>query len=128
MCYYDCPITKLAQMKTRIMYIEHKGDDLTGEARTGCVRFFKSGKSILYRSQTFHSLKGAGYKANYCDAETEEDYWISGCRKDGADRLYVERLPIHIDKDVQEEYWKEIRNMPEMVGKTITLIAPKQFD
>ena len=104
-------------MTTRIMYIENKGDSLTGEARIGRVKFSKSMKSIHYDGRTFESLKGAGFKANFCDSETGEHYWISGPRKDGADRLYGERLPILIDEDIQEEYWTEIRNLPEMVGK-----------
>lgn len=74
-------------------------------------------KSIHYDGKPFKSLKGDGFKANYYNEETGEYYWISGCRQDGADRLYSERTPIYIDQDVQEEYWKEIRNMPQMLGK-----------
>ncbi|MCT4639468.1 MAG: hypothetical protein N4A72_17315 [Bacteroidales bacterium] len=106
-------------MKTRIMYIEYKGEELTGDARIGRVKFSKSMKSVHYNGKTFETLKGTGYKANFFDVDTGEHYWISGCRKDGADRLYGERLPIYIDKDVQEEYWKEIRNLPEMAGTTV---------
>lgn len=103
-------------MKTRIMYIEFKGQNLTGDARIGRVQFSKSMKSLRYTNKLFTSLKGAGFKSNYYDDETGEEYWISGCKKDGADRLYNENSPIYIDEDVQEEYWREIRNMPEMVG------------
>ena len=105
-------------LKTRIMYIENKSKGLTGEARIGRVTFSKTGKSIHYNGRIFKSLKGAGFKSNYHDSETGEDFWISGCKKDGSDRLYGERLPIHIDEDVQLEYWTEIRNEPEMVGTT----------
>lgn len=96
---------------TRIMYIEYKGDGLIGEARIGRVKFSKSGKSIRYGGKLFLSLQGSGYKSNYFDEVTGERYWISGCRKDGADRLYGERLPIHIDEDVKEEYWTVIREL-----------------
>ena len=64
----------------------------------------------------FKSLNGRGFKSNYYCEETDEDYWISGCRKDGADRLYGERLPIEIDEDVREEYWLKIRNKPESIN------------
>ena len=101
------------------MYIEYKGDELIGDARIGRVWFSKTMKSIHYSGKTFKTLKGSGVKANFFDIETGEHYWISGCRKDGADRLYGERLPIHIDTDVQEEYWTEIRNLHEMTGKTL---------
>ena len=103
----------------RIMYIENKADGLTGEARIGRVKFSKSRKSIHYKGVTFHSLKGGGFKSNFYDIETEEEYWISGCKKDGSDRLYGERLPILIDEDVQEEYWTEIRKMPDKVGTVV---------
>jgi len=98
------------------MYIEYKGEGLTGDARIGLVKFSKSMKSIHYGGKTFQTLKGSGFKSNYFDVDTGEHYWISGCRKDGADRLYGEKLPIHIDKDIQKEYWTEIRNMPEKLG------------
>jgi len=98
------------------MYIEYKGNSLTGEARIRRVQFSKSLKSIRYDDKLFISLKGAGYKSNFYDEETGEEYWISGCKKDGTDRLYNENAPILIDEDVQEEYWREIRDKPQMIG------------
>ncbi len=104
-------------MKSRIMYIERKADSLTGEARIGRVTFSKSGKTLYYRGQAFQSLNGHGFKANFFDLETGDQYWISGCRKDGTDRLYGERIPIEIDEDVREEYWLTIRNAPALVSR-----------
>lgn len=94
------------------MYIEHKGNNLTGPARIGRVTFSKTGKSIYYRGQTFLRLPQCGFKSNYYDAETKDDYWISGPKKTGSDRLYGERVPIEIDDDVREEYWTVIRQSP----------------
>lgn len=99
-------------MKTRIMYIERKAGGLTGEARIGRVTFSKTGKTIFYGGKEFQSLRGRGFKANYFEVETGEEYWISGCKKDGSDRLYGEHLPIEIDEDIREEYWTKIRNLP----------------
>src|SRR5229473_7960876 len=73
---------------TRIMYIEDKSEGLVGPARIGRVQFSKTRKSVRYNGQTFQTLAGSGFKSNYCDAETGEDYWISGCKKDGSDALY----------------------------------------
>src|SRR5579872_2486930 len=98
-------------MKSRIMYIENKGEGISGPARIGRVTFTKSGKSIYYRGRLFQSKKGSGFKANYFDAETGEGYWISGCKKNGEDRLYSGT--VEIDSDVREEYWTEIRKKPE---------------
>ncbi|QHI68290.1 1-deoxy-D-xylulose-5-phosphate synthase [Tichowtungia aerotolerans] len=106
-------------MKSRVMYIEGKSEGLSGSARIGRVTFFKTGKSLYYQGQTFQSLKGQGFKSNYFDVDTGNEYWISGCRKDGADRLYGERIPVEIDEDVREEYWTEVRGQPEKKnGKT----------
>ncbi len=108
--------------RTRIMYIENKSgeNDLIGDARIGRVTFSKTGKSIHYMGRTFQTMNGRGFKANYADVETGDHYWISGCKKDGTDRLYGERLPIYIDDDVREEYWTLIRNQPE--NKAISVI------
>ena len=103
-------------MKSRIMYIEDKSGGLAGgEARIGRVTFSKSGSTIYYGGKSFKSLKG-GYKANYYDVETSDEYWISGPRRDGADRLYSERIAVHIDDDVREEYWLKIRELPDKSG------------
>ncbi len=100
-------------MKERIMYIENKTHSLSGEAQVGRVRFSKTGKTLYYNGRTFQSLKGSGFKANYYDVETGEQFWISGCKKDGSDRLYGERIPVKIDADVREEYWTRIRALPQ---------------
>ncbi len=100
-------------MKTRIMYVECKAEGLSGPARIGCVSFSKSGATVYYAGREFRTLRGRGFKANYFDVETGDHYWISGCRKDGADRLYGEHLPVEIDEDVREEYWTKIRGQPE---------------
>ena len=99
--------------KTRIMYIENKSNGLNGPARIGRVSFSKTGSTIYYNGRSLITLSGSGFKSNYIDTETREEFWISGPRKDGADRLYGEALPIEIDEDVREEYWVQIRGLPE---------------
>ena len=100
----------MSRPKTRIMYIEDKSGGLNGPARIGRVSFSKTGQSIHYQGRTFQSLKGSGFKANYFDVATGEHFWITGPRKDGADRLYPDSAkPVEIDPDVQDEYWSEIR-------------------
>ena len=104
--------SELKQERSRIMYIECKAGGLTGDARIGRVFFSKTGKTLYYNGMTFQSLKGAGFKSNYFEVESGDQYWISGPRKDGSDRLYGERLAIAVDDDVAEEYWSEIRGLP----------------
>jgi hypothetical protein len=64
------------------MYIENKSEGLEGSACIGRVYFSKTGKTLYYRGKKFRSLKGSGFKANYFDICTGEEYWISGPRKD----------------------------------------------
>ena len=97
-------------MQPRIMYIERKDDGVTGPSSIGRVTFSKSGKTIYYRDRTFQSCDGRGFKCNFFDIETDEGYWISGCKRNGGDRLYPGT--IEIDEDVREEYWIEIRGKP----------------
>ena len=114
----DAVPPKRQRSNSRIMYIEHKGDGLIGPARIGRVTFSRTGCTLYYRDQTFQSLKGHGFKANYFEIATGESYWISGPKRDGSDRLYGERIPIEIDDDVREEYWTSIRGLPAHMGHT----------
>lgn len=99
------------------MYVESKAEGLSGPARIGRVFLSKTGRSLYYRGQTYRSLRGSGFKANYYDVDNGEEYWISGPRGDGADRLYGERVPVVIDDDVRVEYWTEIRRRPDRAAE-----------
>ena len=102
--------------KTRIMYIECKGGEIVGPARIGRVTYSKTARTLYYRGRAFATLNGYGFKANFFDVETREEYWISGCKKNGQDALYS--TTVEIDEDVQDEYWTSIRKQPEMKGVT----------
>jgi len=103
-------------MRPKIMYIESKAGGLNGRGRIGRVSFSKTGKSLYYGGKAFQSLKG-GYKANYFDVETGDQYWISGPKKMGGDRLYG-TPGVEIDEDVREEYWRDIRKQPSRARET----------
>ena len=97
-------------MKTRLMYMELKthpgGHDDMGPARIGRVTLSKTGKSLHYDGKTFKRSKGPVGCGNYVDEETGDVYWISGPKKDGADRYYWGKsAQVEIDADVREEYW-----------------------
>lgn len=111
----------------RIMYIEYKGDGLNGTARIGRVTFSRTGATLYYGGKSFGRLGGTGFKANYSCVETGEQYWISGPRRDGTDRLYKSDWAVEIDEDVREEYWTEIRKRPELRDhKTTSLSTTKR--
>lgn len=101
----------------RLMYIEDKSDGIVGPARIGWVTFSKSGQSIQYGGRRFGRIKGGGLKkSNYREIESGDEYWISGCKKDGSDALYS--TSIEIDEGAREEYWMNIRRMPENVKQS----------
>src|SRR6185369_11195236 len=111
------PTKKAKALAGRIMYIECKAGALTGEARIGRVTFSQTGRTLYYRGHNFQSLKGKGFKSNYYDIETGDDYWISGPKRDGTDLLYGGSTPIEIDEDVREEYWRDIRRQPKKINE-----------
>ena len=69
-------------MQYRIIYIELKTDGLRGVGRIGLS---KTGQTLYYGERTLKKAKGVPLKANYYDADSLEDFWISGPRKDGRD-------------------------------------------
>ena len=109
----------LSRCKTRIMYIEDKSGGLEGPARIGRMYFSKTGKTLYYNGRRFQSLKGAGYKANYFDVLTGEEFWISGPRKDQNDRLYGGIDGVLIDDDVKDEYMQYLRGQQGDSGGTL---------
>lgn len=99
--------------RTRVMWIENKSEGLTGPARVGPVSYSNTGASLYYGVRTFKSLKGRGFTANYVDAESGEEYWISGCHRD--------------DMDVLEEYWTGIRRCPDLRHVRTLKVAGKNY-
>lgn len=101
-------------MRTKIVYVEDKTDSLDGPASIGRARFSKSGRSLTYHGMRLFPVRGD--KHNYVDWATGRIYWVSGCRKDGSDRLHGS-LPVEIDEDVREEYWTRIRARPDLARR-----------
>lgn len=92
-------------VKSRIMYLELKtGYNDNGPAWIGRVRFSKTGQTIYYRGKSLRRIPGGGISANYRDVETDEQYWISGIKKNREDRHWAGAGPVEIDEDVRAEY------------------------
>jgi hypothetical protein len=103
-------------MKPRILYIECKsGDGISGPARIGRVTFSQTGTTLYYRGRQLQKMSRPGFKSNYFDVATGDEYWISGPKKRGGDRLYPG--PIEIDPDVRHEYWTLIRRLPHRAAQ-----------
>ena len=98
-------------MMPRIMYVELKdGHGDRGPARIGRVRFSRTGVTVYYRDLELQRCRGIA--GNYRDAATGEEYWVSGCKRNGQDRHWAGGGPVFVDEDVRAEYWTEIRGLP----------------
>ena len=106
----SCVVSEAENCKKRIMYIERKAGSLDGPGRIGWVGLSRTTRSYVYAGKRFLKVK-SGYKHNCIEEETGEEYWISGCKKDGGDKLYGG--VVDIDDDAREEYWTKIRNRPD---------------
>ena len=84
---------------------------MSGESRIGRVTFSKSGKSLDHRGPRYEILKSGGFETNYSGRRTGEEIESLAAKKSGGDRLYSGT--IEIDRDVREEYWTEIRKLPD---------------
>ena len=95
----------------RIMYIESKSGGLDGPGRIGWVEFSKSKRSYRYAGRVL--LRCAGFKYNCIDTETGEEFWVSGPKRNGTDKLYGG--VVEIEDDARVEYWTAVRRKPERV-------------
>jgi hypothetical protein len=99
----------------RIMYVENKCGGLDGDGRIGWVELSRSRQTFHYGGRHLAKTK-SGYKYNCIDEESGDQYWVSGPRKDGADKLYGGI--VQIDEDARVEYWTRIRERPSCVELT----------
>src|SRR5260221_12439912 len=99
----------------RIMYVENKSGGVDGDGRIGWVDLSKSGRTFHYAGRRLAKTK-SGYKYNCVDEENGDRYWVSGPRKDGADKLYGGL--VQIDEDARVEYWTNVRERPGRVALT----------
>lgn len=88
----------------RLMYIESKGGMIDGAAaRIGWVTFSNSGKGVYYRGRSL--LRAKGISGNYIDADSGEEFWVSGIKRRGSNMHPSERrIKVAVDEDAVVEY------------------------
>ena len=105
-------------MLEQLKYRELKsGFGLNGPAWVGLVKLSRTGTTIYFNGKAFKKAGGRGIAGNYYDIETGEEYWISGIKKNGRDRLFDSTGPAKIDKDAVSSYLR-------VTGKTA---LPRNF-
>lgn len=99
--------------KSRILYVEKKsGHSDDGPAWVGRVRFSRSGRTLYCRDLKLQRIRGGGAFSNYFDVPTGDEYWVSGIKKNGADRHWAGHGAVHVDEDVEEEYRQILQSRP----------------
>jgi len=94
-------------MKPQIKYIELKsGFSDNGPAWIGKVEFSKSGQTVYFNGKSFKRLKSGGISGNHYDLESDDEYWISGVKKNGQDRHWAGGGKVMIDRAIIQEYLK----------------------
>jgi hypothetical protein len=96
-------------MARRIMYVQLKtGYDIDrGPAWIGWVRFSKTWRTAYFHGRTLRRWPGL-FDANFYDVDTDEEFWLSGPKRDRTDGRYSGQLP-EIDEDAREPYEKFLR-------------------
>jgi hypothetical protein len=65
---------------------------------------FQDGRTAYYRGRELRRVKGGGISGNHVDVETDEEYWVSGVKKNGEDRHWAGVGEVEIDEDALDEY------------------------
>jgi hypothetical protein len=73
-----------------------------GPAWISVVSFNRTWKTARWHGKTLHRWPGL-FDANFYDVETNEEYWISGPRRDRFDTRYSSIKPT-IDNDARQPY------------------------
>lgn len=88
-------------MNTKLLYVEQIQGH-TGPAWIGYGQFSKSGKTVYFDGKALK--KEQGIIGNHYDLDNGDEYWVSGVKKNGADRHWAGSGKIYLDKAVVDDY------------------------
>lgn len=96
-----------------LRYIELKsGHSDNGPAWIAYVQPSKSGRTLYFNGRGLMKLKGqrrGESGGNYIDMETGESFWVSGVKKNGADRHWAGSGKVLIEAAAVPEYLQKIK-------------------
>ena len=96
-------------MRKRVMYVELKsGFGHSGPAWIGRVRLSKTGHTIYSRGRQLARIRGGGISGNHFDVDTDQEFWVSGVKKNRQDRHRAGSGPVTVDSDAADEYYRLI--------------------
>jgi hypothetical protein len=94
----------MGNVPVRVMFVQLKTGHSTdlGPAWISSVRFSKSWQTAYWHGRTLRRFRGL-FDANFVDVDSDEEYWLSGPHRDGADTRYSGVRP-EVDDDVRQAY------------------------
>lgn len=94
------------------MYVQLKtGYDIDkGPSWVARVRFSKTWQTAYFHGRTLRRSSGP-HDGNFHDVETQEEYWISGPKRDRTDGRYGCALP-EVDDDARDAYEAFLHGAP----------------
>ena len=115
-------------MAPEIRYLELKtGYSDNGPAWIGLVQFSKSGRTIYFNGRAIQRLKGSGISGNYYDILTDEEFWVSGVKKNGFDRHWAGSGVIQIDQKIVDDYL-QLRGYSKLDSKKYQIVSVQETD
>jgi hypothetical protein len=92
-----------------LRYIELKtGHSDNGPAWIARVKLSKSGRTVYFNGRALKRSNRGGIEGNHFDIRTNEEYWVSGVKKDGLDRHWAGSGAVAIEASAVAEYLQEI--------------------
>jgi len=92
-----------------LRYIELKsGFSDNGPAWIGYVTPSRTGRTIYFNGRALCKAKGGWDGGNHCDMETRQSFWVSGVKKNGADRHWAGSGKILIEAAAVPEYLRTV--------------------
>lgn len=116
-------------MKNRLIYVELKsGHGDSGPAWIDLATTSKTGVTIYSNGKAFKRINRGGIAGNYYDIETDDEYWISGIKKNNQDRHWAGGGDILIDHAAVKAWLTETGRdaLPKNLIETDLLPAAQQ--
>lgn len=101
-------------MPRRIMFVQLKTgyDTDRGPSWIGWVDFSKTWKTAYFQGRTLQRATGLGlFDANFYDVETDEEFWISGPKRNRSDTRYGPEEPT-VEDDAADAYRAFLQGSP----------------
>ena len=111
-----------------MFYIELKtNQNNRGPAWIGLATLSSSNRTVYFNGKALKRIRGGGISGNHSDLETDEEYWVSGVKKDGSDRHWAGGGMVMIDSRVLDEYLA-LRGLSELDPQYYKVVTVEDTD